>query len=139
MLYTIEEIATHWYIKAHLTVGAHTFVVVAIAVFVNSSLATAAADGLHIPFNSVVIFDDDKEDTHQVLFYFGNIVGFVLTAVICGVSVGCYTNASEWVAGLRNNSLYWKENLWVRVVDACVIVAFHSFLFMQVNTARQPR
>jgi H+/Cl- antiporter ClcA len=56
-MYIVEELAIHWNIEEHTTVGSHMFFAVAIASFVTNAIVTATSDSGTINFNSVIIYD----------------------------------------------------------------------------------
>jgi len=129
MLYCVEEIATHWDIRAHMTVGAQMFVTVAVSAFTTYAIVRSTRNSEGFSFSSIIIFDGDEAALHDgVIYTYTDILGFLLTAVVCGVIGGVYTKASIWVHRFRQQCT-WLKPMYAKVIDAMLVAAVTAAVF----------
>lgn len=100
MLYCVEELATHWDIKSHMTVGAQTFLVATVAAFSTATMISLLSGGAGLEFSSIVIYDEnDVKDNKGTGFEYIDIPMFVALAIACGAIAGLNTKLSCWFRG----------------------------------------
>mmetsp|Transcript_10738 Transcript_10738/g.16294 ORF Transcript_10738/g.16294 Transcript_10738/m.16294 type:complete len:629 (+) Transcript_10738:64-1950(+) len=129
MLYCLEEIATHWDIRAHMTVGAQMFVAVAVSAFITDTIVRSTRGSGGFSFSSIIIFDGDENELYDgVIYTYTDIVGFLLTAIVCGVVGGLYTKASIWMHRFRQRTP-WLKPWYAKVVDAAIVAAITAAVF----------
>mmetsp|Transcript_15716 Transcript_15716/g.26207 ORF Transcript_15716/g.26207 Transcript_15716/m.26207 type:complete len:716 (+) Transcript_15716:90-2237(+) len=122
LLYCVEELATHWDIKSHMTVGAQTFFVAMVGAFVTQTIITEMSGGAGLEFSSIVIFSQEDADNNTGTgFEYVDIAMFVVLAVICGIISGIKTKMSNFCRGFpyRNDS----RRTLLHVVMSAVIVS----------------
>ena len=138
MLYCLEEIATHWDIKSHLSVGAQTFVAAAIASFVTQVIVVLTSKKGQISFSSIIIFSEEEtnEGEAKAAFEYQDIPGFILTAIICGILAGVVTRIDHRIRLLKAKLNPPTDNMCVKVArlvrDATLIAFVTTMCFSLV-------
>jgi hypothetical protein len=117
----VEELAIHWNIEEHTTVGSHMFFAVAIASFVTNAIVTATSDSGTINFNSVIIYDASNAEYFSDVYKYNDIPWFVMMALLIGVFGGFYTRAAIAINEFRAKWPHYSK-WWVRLID-CAMVA----------------
>lgn len=129
LMYCIEELASHWDIKSHMTAGAQTFLAAAVAAFVTDFIVRLTNDNNTIQFSSIIIFDGNQASLLEgAVYHYHDIPGFFLIAITCGVLSGVTTKASNYIRGWRYKNAY-RQQLWVIVRDAAVIAGITALVF----------
>jgi H+/Cl- antiporter ClcA len=126
LLYCVEELATHWDIKSHMTVGAQTFFVAMVAAFLTQTFITFLSGGAGLEFSSIVIFSPDDADANKGTgFEYLDIPVFIILAVICGVLSGVKTHMCNYVRGFpyRTATRRTLPNILVCAVVVSTITA----------------
>lgn len=129
LLYCVEELATHWDIKSHMTVGAQTFFVAMVGAFVTQTIITEMSGGAGLEFSSIVIFSQEDADNNTGTgFEYVDIAMFVVLAVICGIISGIKTIMSNYCRGLPYRSDNRRTLLHV-VLSAVVVASITAVVF----------
>jgi H+/Cl- antiporter ClcA len=129
MLYCIEEIATHWDIKSHMTVGAQTFFAAAISAFVTDLIIRLTQDSGAVQFSSIIIFEGDEIALQAGTVYHNyDYFGFLVITVICGILSGVTTHASNYIRAWRFQKPE-RQHLWRVIFDASLIAAITAIAF----------
>lgn len=135
MLYCVEEIATHWDIRSHMSVGAQTFVASAVAAFTTQAIVTFSSGTPGISFSSIIIFSEEEtnEGTTDAAFHYHDLPGFLLTALASGVMAGLITKASDrlrrWGAATTTDP---KTKTMVHARNALFVACFTAVAFSLV-------
>jgi H+/Cl- antiporter ClcA len=134
MLYCVEEIATHWDIKSHMSVGAQTFVAASIAAFTTQIILNVSSKSGQISFSSIIIFSEEEANagTTKAAYQYHDLPGFLVTAIICGLLAGVTTRISNWLRVWKNTpkapSSPLKQVLCV-VRDAILVATLTTLCF----------
>jgi H+/Cl- antiporter ClcA len=135
MLYCVEEIATHWDIKSHMSVGAQTFVAAAVAAFTTQVILNVSSDSGKISFSSIIIFSEKEanEGTTTAAYQYHDLPGFLVTAICCGLLAGITTQASNYMKRWRKNQIPSSSTMKiVGLVRDAIIVAGLTTLFFSL-------
>jgi chloride channel 7 len=127
MLYTVEEVATHWDIKEHMMVGGQMFFTAAFAGFVTQAITRVTSESSDISFASIIIFDGDEAALNTgVIYHYEDIIGFLLVAVLCGWVGGVYTNAAVAIKAWRTKNV---TAIWQKVLDGAIVAFVTACVF----------
>ena len=129
MLYCIEEIATHWDIKSHMTVGAQTFMVAAVSSFVTDLIVRLTQDSGSVHFSSIIIFNGDDVELYEGAVYHNyDFPGFLVIALLCGIMSGVTTRVSNYIRAWRFADPA-RQKLWRVVFDAAIVAGVTAVIF----------
>jgi H+/Cl- antiporter ClcA len=129
LMYCVEEIASHWDIKSHMTTGAQTFLAAAVAAFVTDFIIRLTNDNNTIQFSSIIIFDGtDVALFEGAIYTYLDLPGFLAIAIVCGALAGYTTKASNYLRAWRYQTAY-RQQLWVVVRDAVLVAGLTALVF----------
>ena len=124
ILYVIEEIAADWDVEGHKRTGCQMVLCAALSAYVTSVIIRASSGGGDIDFSSIVITQEGETIGSGEIYFDTDIIGFLATAVVCGISGGFHTMLSLWFHRKRK---HFKGG-W-RVVDTAVTAAVVAIVF----------
>lgn len=125
VLYVIEEICTDWDVEGHKSTGGQLVLCAALAAYVTSVIIRATSEGgSDIDFSSIVITQEGQTIGSGEIYFDNDIIGFLVTAIVCGISGGLHTMLSLWFHKKRKS----LKGAW-KVVDTAVSAGFVALCY----------
>ena len=126
VLYAIEELCTQWDSADYRSNGAQMVLTTILSVLMLIILFAATRTYSSVDYTSIIISQYGESIDADQLFDGNDIIGFLVTGAVCGVSGGILTHASLWFINMRKQ---YVKGAW-KVLDTGI---FMNFCFTRLH------